>query len=134
MREGKPRRRGVTEMRYARSRSSPWLQQPADRCLYTAPTPAFWTLGTLLPISDTHALSESMWNVPAPLHAWMPSMLGSSFVLAHCHCWLVYRLIDCRGPYYSPMGVRYLTDILETYGQYVDTLKFAGSCAVHCDH
>jgi len=31
-----------------------------------------------------------------------------------------------RGPYYSPMGQRYLRDVLETMGQYVDVLKFAG--------
>lgn len=33
---------------------------------------------------------------------------------------------EIRGPYYSPMGRRYLEDILETMGQYVDILKFAG--------
>lgn len=33
---------------------------------------------------------------------------------------------EIRGPYYSPMGVRYLQDILETMGAYVDVLKFAG--------
>jgi phosphosulfolactate synthase (CoM biosynthesis protein A) len=33
---------------------------------------------------------------------------------------------EIRGPYYSPMGVRYLRDILETMGAYVDSLKFAG--------
>jgi phosphosulfolactate synthase (CoM biosynthesis protein A) len=33
---------------------------------------------------------------------------------------------EIRGPYYSPMGKRYLEDILETMGSYVDTLKFAG--------
>src|SRR5262245_55134021 len=31
-----------------------------------------------------------------------------------------------RGPYYAPMGRRYLEDILETMGEYVDSLKFAG--------
>src|SRR5438270_10548574 len=31
-----------------------------------------------------------------------------------------------RGPYYTPMGKRYLQDILETMGVYVDSLKFAG--------
>jgi phosphosulfolactate synthase (CoM biosynthesis protein A) len=31
-----------------------------------------------------------------------------------------------RGPYYSPMGKRYLQDVLETMGAYVDALKFAG--------
>lgn len=33
---------------------------------------------------------------------------------------------EIRGPYYTPMGRRYLEDILETMGEYVDMLKFAG--------
>lgn len=33
---------------------------------------------------------------------------------------------EIRGPYYTPMGKRYLQDILETMGVYVDVLKFAG--------
>jgi phosphosulfolactate synthase (CoM biosynthesis protein A) len=33
---------------------------------------------------------------------------------------------EIRGPYYTPMGVRYLQDVLETMGEYVDALKFAG--------
>ncbi len=33
---------------------------------------------------------------------------------------------EIRGPYYSVMGKRYLQDILETMGFYVDSLKFAG--------
>jgi phosphosulfolactate synthase (CoM biosynthesis protein A) len=33
---------------------------------------------------------------------------------------------EIRGPYYTPMGKRYLEDILETMGRYVDILKFAG--------
>ena len=33
---------------------------------------------------------------------------------------------EIRGPYYTPMGKRYLQDILETMGVYVDSLKFAG--------
>lgn len=33
---------------------------------------------------------------------------------------------EIRGPYYTPMGKRYLQDILETMGSYIDTLKFAG--------
>ncbi len=33
---------------------------------------------------------------------------------------------EIRGPYYSPMGKRYLKDLLETMGAYVDSLKFAG--------
>jgi phosphosulfolactate synthase (CoM biosynthesis protein A) len=35
-------------------------------------------------------------------------------------------LTEIRGPYYTPMGPRYLEDILETMGVYVDALKFAG--------
>jgi phosphosulfolactate synthase (CoM biosynthesis protein A) len=35
-------------------------------------------------------------------------------------------LTEIRGPYYTPMGRRYLEDILETMGAYVDILKFAG--------
>ncbi len=33
---------------------------------------------------------------------------------------------EIRGPYYTPMGKRYLQDVLETMGTYVDSLKFAG--------
>jgi phosphosulfolactate synthase (CoM biosynthesis protein A) len=33
---------------------------------------------------------------------------------------------EIRGPYYTVMGKRYLEDILETMGAYVDVLKFAG--------
>jgi phosphosulfolactate synthase (CoM biosynthesis protein A) len=33
---------------------------------------------------------------------------------------------EIRGPYYTPMGKRYLQDILETMGTYIDSLKFAG--------
>ena len=33
---------------------------------------------------------------------------------------------EIRGPYYAPMGKRYLADILETMAAYVDILKFAG--------
>jgi len=33
---------------------------------------------------------------------------------------------EIRGPYYSPLGKRALADVLETMGEYVDTLKFAG--------
>jgi len=32
---------------------------------------------------------------------------------------------EIRGPYYTVMGKRYLEDILETMGDYVDSLKFA---------
>ncbi len=35
-------------------------------------------------------------------------------------------LTEIRGPYYTPLGKRYLQDILETMGAYVDILKFAG--------
>lgn len=35
-------------------------------------------------------------------------------------------LTEIRGPYYTLMGKRYLEDILETMGEYVDALKFAG--------
>src|SRR5438477_6564168 len=35
-------------------------------------------------------------------------------------------ITEIRGPYYTPIGRRYLEDILETMGAYVDSLKFAG--------
>jgi len=35
-------------------------------------------------------------------------------------------LTEIRGPYYTPLGKRQLEDILETMGEYVDSLKFAG--------
>lgn len=35
-------------------------------------------------------------------------------------------LTEIRGPYYTPLGKRYLEDVLETMGEYVDSLKFAG--------
>jgi len=35
-------------------------------------------------------------------------------------------LTEIRGPYYTPMGKRYLEDVLETMGEYIDALKFAG--------
>jgi phosphosulfolactate synthase (CoM biosynthesis protein A) len=38
----------------------------------------------------------------------------------------VHGLTEIRGPYYTPMGKRYLEDVLETMGEYVDSLKFAG--------
>ena len=37
-----------------------------------------------------------------------------------------HGITEIRGPYYTPMGKRYLEDILETMGTYVDALKFAG--------
>jgi phosphosulfolactate synthase (CoM biosynthesis protein A) len=33
---------------------------------------------------------------------------------------------EIRGPYYAPVGHRYLSDVLESMGRYVDTLKYAG--------
>jgi phosphosulfolactate synthase (CoM biosynthesis protein A) len=36
------------------------------------------------------------------------------------------ELTEIRGPYYTPLGKRHLEDILETMGEYVDSLKFAG--------
>src|SRR5437879_1933383 len=35
-------------------------------------------------------------------------------------------LTEIRGPYYTPMGKRHLSDVLETMGSYIDSLKFAG--------
>jgi phosphosulfolactate synthase (CoM biosynthesis protein A) len=35
-------------------------------------------------------------------------------------------LTEIRGPYYSVMGPRYLSDVLDTMGEHVDALKFAG--------
>lgn len=37
-----------------------------------------------------------------------------------------HGITEIRGPYYTPMGKRYLEDVLETMGDYVDSLKFAG--------
>lgn len=39
-------------------------------------------------------------------------------------------ITEIRGPYYSPMGRRYLEDLLETMGEYIDSLKFAGGSFV----
>ena len=33
---------------------------------------------------------------------------------------------EIRGPYYTPVGKRYLEDVFETMGAYADVLKFAG--------
>jgi len=33
---------------------------------------------------------------------------------------------EIRGPYYTPVGTRYLTDLFETAGGYVDSFKFGG--------
>jgi phosphosulfolactate synthase (CoM biosynthesis protein A) len=35
-------------------------------------------------------------------------------------------LTEIRGSYYTPLGKRYLADVLETMGAYVDILKFGG--------
>ncbi len=35
-------------------------------------------------------------------------------------------MTEIRGPYYTPMGKRYLQDVLETMSAYIDALKFAG--------
>ncbi|MBI1899031.1 MAG: phosphosulfolactate synthase [Acidobacteria bacterium] len=35
-------------------------------------------------------------------------------------------LTEIRGPYYTPVGRRYLEDIFETMGAFIDSLKFAG--------
>jgi len=37
---------------------------------------------------------------------------------------------EIRGPYYTPLGPRYLQDVLETMGQYIDGLKFGGGSFV----
>ncbi len=37
-----------------------------------------------------------------------------------------WGLTEIRGPYYTPMGKRYLQDVLETMSAYIDSLKFAG--------
>ncbi len=37
-----------------------------------------------------------------------------------------HGITEIRGPYYTPMGKRYLSDVLETMGAYADVLKFAG--------
>ncbi len=39
-------------------------------------------------------------------------------------------ITEIRGPYYSVLGLPYLQDLLETWGQYVDSLKFAGGSFV----
>ncbi len=35
-------------------------------------------------------------------------------------------ITEIRGPYYAPVGKRYLEDVLETMGAYVDIFKFSG--------
>src|SRR2546426_7408410 len=39
-------------------------------------------------------------------------------------------LTEIRGPYYSVIGRRYLEDLFETMGAFVDSLKFAGGSFV----
>lgn len=39
-------------------------------------------------------------------------------------------LTEIRGPYYTPMGARYLSDLFDTMGEYIDSLKFAGGSFV----
>jgi phosphosulfolactate synthase (CoM biosynthesis protein A) len=41
-----------------------------------------------------------------------------------------HGVTEIRGPYYTLMGKRYLEDILESMGEYVDSLKFAGGSFV----
>src|SRR4051794_34089884 len=35
-------------------------------------------------------------------------------------------LTEIRGSYYTPLGPRYLADVLETMSPYIDSLKFGG--------
>src|SRR6266705_4542781 len=35
-------------------------------------------------------------------------------------------IIEFRGPYYTPVTYRYLNDLLDDWGEYVDGFKFAG--------
>jgi len=35
-------------------------------------------------------------------------------------------LTEIRGPYYTPVGKRYLEDVFETMGEYIDSFKFGG--------
>jgi len=37
-----------------------------------------------------------------------------------------HGVTEIRGPYYTAMGKRYLEDVFETMGKYIDILKFAG--------
>lgn len=37
-----------------------------------------------------------------------------------------HGITEMRGPYYAPVGKRYLEDVLETMGAYVDIFKFSG--------
>ncbi len=37
-------------------------------------------------------------------------------------------LTEIRAAYYTPFGRRYLEDLLDTMGEYIDSIKFAGGC------
>jgi phosphosulfolactate synthase (CoM biosynthesis protein A) len=37
-----------------------------------------------------------------------------------------HGITEIRGPYYTVLGKRYLEDVFETMGEYIDALKFAG--------
>ncbi len=37
-----------------------------------------------------------------------------------------HGITEIRGPYYTPMGKRYLADLLDTMGSWIDSLKYAG--------
>lgn len=43
-------------------------------------------------------------------------------------------LTEIRGPYYTPVGKRYLADVLETMGPYIDSFKFSGGAFMLMDH
>src|SRR5437764_15350991 len=44
-------------------------------------------------------------------------------------------MTEIRAAYYTVMGKRYLKDVLETMGEHVDSLKFAGgSCTLMPEH
>jgi phosphosulfolactate synthase (CoM biosynthesis protein A) len=40
---------------------------------------------------------------------------------------------EIRGPYYSVVGPRYLTDVLDAMGEHVDPLRFAGGSFVQLE-
>src|SRR5438067_3656601 len=70
-------------------------------------------------------LQEELIMASAPVHA-----SGRAFAFLELNQRMAKPrtrgITEIRGPYYTPMGRRYLQDILETMGQYVDALKFAG--------
>jgi phosphosulfolactate synthase (CoM biosynthesis protein A) len=43
-------------------------------------------------------------------------------------------ITEIRGPYYTAMGKRCLADVLETMGDYIDSLKFAGGSFAVINH